>query len=84
MAGVAAVWFVGNLIPYAIIGPYWGLVWFLINMPVSLLAEATVGIGSDSIIEIAIVTAVNGLILGAIAQWVVKRVQAWRGSRPPV
>jgi hypothetical protein len=51
------------LLPFAVMGKYWGMVWFYAAAPLSLIAEETFGVSSDSYL---LITAVS---IGSAALW---------------
>lgn len=60
------LWLTLNLIPYAVIGEYWGMVWMYLNAPISFLVEDFVGIGDDSYVLIFFSTLVQSLLIYSI------------------
>jgi hypothetical protein len=53
------------LLPY-LAGETWGMVWFILSLPLSGLAEEKWGIGRDSHLLILVITLINGVIVGAM------------------
>ena len=45
------------LVPFLLLGESWGMVWFLAAAPISIILEELVGIGSNSILLIALASA---------------------------
>jgi hypothetical protein len=45
------------LVPFLFLGENWSMVWFLAAAPISIILEEVIGIGSDSILLIALASA---------------------------
>ncbi|WP_395753191.1 hypothetical protein [Prosthecobacter sp.] len=60
-------WVAINLVPYAVAGETWGMVWFKLNLPLSLWLKSSplCDIGYP-VLYIAAATALNGLALGLL------------------
>lgn len=58
------------LVPYLIIGPYWGMLWFYLCAPVSFIAESAFGIGIGSHFLIFLVTLITALLWAGLAYWI--------------
>ena len=71
-AGIgAAVWCLALLVPFAVVGEYWGMVWFPFNVPLAAIVEDRYGISRDSYGWVGLITIANstviGLIVGSVA-----------------
>jgi hypothetical protein len=69
---VAALWFAGiflviALLPFAIIGESWGVVWFYLTAPLSFVADRFIVIGSESTLLVFFVSLACALGWGMIA-----------------
>ena len=77
IGGLAAIlWCAGSLFPHLLAGELWGMVWFMMNEPLSGWVEHKWGIGSTSYGLIAGVTIVNALIIGTViggVTWLARR-----------
>lgn len=66
-AGIgAAFWCLVLLVPFAVVGEYWGMVWFPLNVPLSVIVEDRYGIGRDSYGWIGLITIANSAVIGSI------------------
>lgn len=50
---------IGELTPFLVFGKDWGLIWFLVNVPLSICLEERVGISEDTPYWLLFVTLVN-------------------------
>lgn len=50
------------LVPFAVIGKWWGMLWMFLTFPLSFLVESTVGIGSNSHFFIVAITLASGFL----------------------
>ena len=64
---VGSLFLLAALVPYAVIGESWGMVWIYVTAPLSFLAESTVGIGPDSWLLIASVSLASAVLWSASA-----------------
>jgi hypothetical protein len=60
------VFWVGSLLPYLFVGPYWGMVWMYVVAPFSFLLEATLGIGNKSFLPIILTSLIAAIFWSAI------------------
>jgi hypothetical protein len=72
VVSVILIWLIGNLVPYAIVGKYWGAVWYRLNIPLSYFVEKSFGIGPGTVGTIALVTVSNSVIYGIFLWFIVK------------
>ena len=69
-----AVLFAALVLPFIIVGEIWGMVWYLVAMPLTTIVEGSVGIGSHSYFLIALVSAGTAALWAAVIAapvWVV-------------
>lgn len=66
----AVAWLALTAAPYVFIGEYWGMVWYLINLP---LAEFLKGVlwPVNKVLYVLTVTAANGLVLGTLLHLII-------------
>lgn len=64
---VAILCFGVTVVPFAFIGETWGMIWFYLTVPISMIFEAIFGIGSKSYFIIGLVSAINAGIWATIA-----------------
>lgn len=75
-----AILFLGaSLLPFAFVGESWGVVWFCVTAPTSLLVEATVGIGRESYFLVGLASVACAAFWAAIAYAFTRLIQ--RGTR---
>ena len=60
---VGLLFLLAALVPFAVLGENWGMVWMYVTFPLSFFAESTIGIGRDTWLLIASVS------LGSAALW---------------
>ena len=72
--GFFAIAVAAPLLPFAIIGKNWGMVWMEMAFPFSNIAEENIGIGKDSYFLIAIVSLCCASLWTAVAYWPLKRI----------
>lgn len=79
IAWVVAFFYVGcALIPYAIVGESWGMLWFYLTAPVSMAVETTLGIGKESYLLIVFTSLACAAGWAAVAYTLTKLIQRWR------
>ncbi len=75
--GVAIVFIGAALLPFAVIGGTWGMVWFYITAPLSLAVEATFGIDGESCILIVLTSVACAVAWAAVAYALTRTIQRW-------
>jgi hypothetical protein len=73
----AAVWLVFTAAPYLIVGEYWGMVWYLINLPTAEFLKGLLW-PINVPLFVVVVTRGNGLIMGAFLNLI---ISAFRNRR---
>jgi hypothetical protein len=63
---IVPLWMAISLVPYLIVGEYWGMMWFIINMPFTFWAARTIGIGSDNYALHLGISLANGFLLSLL------------------
>ena len=58
---------VATLGPYVVVGKNWGMIWFMINQPLSSIVEDTIGIGPKSVGLICAITFANATLWSGVA-----------------
>ena len=53
---VGVLFVLGALLPFAVIGGWWAMVWMLVTFHLSYLAEATIGIGPNGLFLVVAIT----------------------------
>ncbi|RYD23102.1 MAG: hypothetical protein EOP88_05555 [Verrucomicrobiaceae bacterium] len=61
----SAVWALVSLVPYVVIGEYWGMVWYLFNLPLAELLKGSLW-GHSPIAYVVLVTIINAIIVSSV------------------
>ena len=56
----------GLLLPFAAIGEYWGMVWYLATLPLSAWAEELGGIGTESALFIPLISLLTAALWASV------------------
>ena len=76
---IVAILFAGGaLIPFAIVGESWGMLWFYFTAPVSMAVEAIFGIGKKSHLLIVLTSLACAAAWAAIAYTFTRLLQRWK------
>ena len=67
-----------QFIPFIVIGETWGMVWFLINMPLSGMVENTIGIGHSTTYLILSISILNSLLIASIVDMLLRTAKKFR------
>ena len=60
-----------QFVPFIVIGETWGMVWYLINLPLSDIAENNFGISGDTPFLIFTIGAANSFFIALIIEMVI-------------
>jgi hypothetical protein len=63
---VTTFWILLSLAPYVVVGRSWGMVWFVVNLPLSEILKSSLW-GYGSITYVILVTVINSIVLSIIA-----------------
>lgn len=75
--GVVFFFLLVALLPYAVVGENWGMVWFYIMAPLSFFVESTVGIGDDSWLFIVAISLASAILWSALTCGACRLIQAY-------
>jgi len=59
---VGVLFVLSALLPFAVIGKWWGMLWIFVTFPLSFLAQSTIGIGPNSLFLIGAITIASGFL----------------------
>jgi hypothetical protein len=61
---VGGLFLLGALLPYAIVGPFWGMIWMYVTAPFSFIADKGIGLDSNMPVLIFLITVVAAAFWG--------------------
>lgn len=64
-----------SLLPFTFVGESWGMVWFYVAAPISMVVEATVGIGRGSYLLVGLTSVMCATLWAALAYALTKMTQ---------
>lgn len=72
---VAIVFIVVALLPFAVVGESWGMIWYYVTAPLSMAVEMVFGIGSDSYLLIGLTSVACATAWAVIAYAFIRAIQ---------